>query len=386
MMSQKGISLVELLVGLVVVLVVLAGASTAYLKLVKGFKTQSRISGSYMENLCGVELLRYDIEMAGYGLPAIDPATCCTYSEAASAVGVVPNPSSFNDAANNVNGPFSFSNNGSTSANNSDVLVIRSLAASLNEASRKWSTLYHDGTNWLVKPWGNSELDFANNDRIIVVDEEGAILPFTSSFFVKRSEIFTTSDKTPTGLNTQKVYIVYGIDPDTDLRMPFNRVEYYLKQPPTRPSRCYPNSFTLYRATINQSNGARNEEPLMDCVEDFQVAFGIDTDGDGIRDSWVRTLSGLDGNGNGTDNEIRSQLKEVRINVLYHEGQKDTDFQFTGSINLGDPEVAGDPAFTDLSSSANTNALSSFSPSSAGSDAIHYRWKTLKLAVKPMNL
>ncbi len=74
--------MVELMVTLVVVLVVIAAASTAYLQLFGSFKVQGKISETQMDTLCGFGLLRYDVEMAGYGLPF--DMNSLTYSEAAS--------------------------------------------------------------------------------------------------------------------------------------------------------------------------------------------------------------------------------------------------------------------------------------------------------------
>ncbi len=81
MNRQRGMTLVELLVSLAVVLVVIGAATTAYLKLLRTYRTQGRLAESYMANLTGLELLRYDIEMAGFGLPA-SLAAGATYTEA----------------------------------------------------------------------------------------------------------------------------------------------------------------------------------------------------------------------------------------------------------------------------------------------------------------
>jgi len=42
-------------------------ATAAYLKILKSYKSYSKVSQSYMANLTGLELLRYDIQMAGSG-------------------------------------------------------------------------------------------------------------------------------------------------------------------------------------------------------------------------------------------------------------------------------------------------------------------------------
>ena len=70
MNRQRGMTMVELLVSLAVVMLIIGAATTAYLKLLRTYRTQGRLAESYMANLTGLEMLRYDIEMAGFGLPA----------------------------------------------------------------------------------------------------------------------------------------------------------------------------------------------------------------------------------------------------------------------------------------------------------------------------
>ncbi len=371
--DQKGMTLVEILVSLVVLLIVIGGAGAAYLKLLKGFKTQSKVSESYTENLAARELLRYDIEMAGYGLPYdLTNLSSPKYNEAVSNGAVPPDPpdpASFNDAPNNIPRSFVFSDN--QGQNSSDVLVIKSQAAGINKTSRKWSVLYYDSatSRWKIKKWNNTEQDFSNPDRFIILDTSRALQKTSTNwYFTFLAAYYSDASALAIPGTTANLNLVYGVDPDTNLRMPFNRVDYYLKKPASNfPSRCYENSCILYRSTINQGDGARNDEPLMDCVMDFQVAFGLDTDGDRNMETWITDLNTIaDTNGNGTADEIRSQVRQVSVSILFHEGRKDDTFQFSGSLNLSD--VA---------------ALGSFTPTG---DAVHYRWKVLQLAIKPMNL
>ena len=92
------------------------------------------------------------------------------------------------------------------------------------------------------------------------------------------------------------------------------------------------------------------------------MAFGLDTDGDGGVETWLHGLGSL------TPDQIRAQVREVRVFILYQEGQRDDNFQFSGTLNLGDEQ---------------TGALSTYTP--AG-DALKYRWKVAKLVIKPMNI
>ncbi len=79
--------------------------------------------------------------------------------------------------------------------------------------------------------------------------------------------------------------IVYGVDPDTDLRMPFNRADYFISNANV-PQRCAPNTGVLEKVVVNQNGGGlTNFLPLLDCVADMQVVYRRDTNGDGTIDN-----------------------------------------------------------------------------------------------------
>jgi len=351
-MKDRGFTLVELMITLVIVVLILAAIFSTHLRILKGFKNQTKIAETQMQHTIGLELLRYDIEMAGCGLPY---SVSVAYPEAASDTSYTPDPSSFNS---NPPAAFSFSDNGNTNANNSDVLVIRSAVASLSETSKKWGYKDSDGVLHQMTAY------FSNHERVIVLDANNkSLIVSGGKWFYKYNKYNTDSLPTPSTNDT--IYLIYGIDKDkdTDLRMPFNRVDYYLKRPTTLPTKCSPNSYVLYRAVINQGDGKRNEtQPLLDCVMDFQVAFGEDANGDGAVDTWITDLSGL------SASDIRTKIKEVKVFVVVQEGQKDPNYNAPKTITLGDND---------------TGTLSTFSPSG---DDVHYRWKVIKIAVKPMNL
>ena len=383
--------MVELMVALAIILIITAAASTAYVKLLGGVKVQGRITEGQMDTLSGFELLRYDIEMAGYGLfrelpPAAEsgctgPSSPDFYDEAVASD--APNAADFNDDPGEVPRAFFLSNNtGNTlpgylpDDNASDVLVIKSMVANAQALNRKWSFL---DSNRTIKSWGSTELDFADNDTVVALDETGRLRICSNWQDATSASMLPLPSEGTT-------YVVYGVNAST-MRMPFNRVDYYLKQPASNfPSRCFAGSFILYRASINHGDGGRNEQPLIDCVRDFQVAFGIDTDGDRAVNTWVTNPSL-------TAAEIRTQVREVRVFLLYHEGQRDKDFCFSGTINLGDVDIAtqlvGNTGFQTLSDTPEEGALSTFTPPNTPpcqDEKTHYRWKVGKLVIKPMNL
>lgn len=400
MNRQRGMTLVELLVSLTIILVVLGSASVAYLKLLKSFKTQGKVAQSYMANLTGLEMLRYDIEMAGFGLPTADLVAGTIYSEAVAAGGTCPyNASSLNDAPGNK--PRAFAALNDAGRNGSDILTIKSTIASINSASKKSSTI--SGATPTVRAWGGTALDpvldFKTDDRFVMLDDTGRLLQpaagtWTPYIFdgLTPSAGYYANAAIAAGLPPQNIYLIYGLDTSTGAyRMPFNRVDYYLDKDPTQfPSSCAASTYTLYRAVINQADGKTNPLPLIDCVRDFQVAFGLDTNADGSVDSWTKNLTG-------DADTIRTRVREVRIFVLTQEGTgdvgKNPSFRFSGILNLGDQDIANSldsanyPANTFLTLSRTalpgSPQLSTFTPT--GLDT-QYRWKVLELAIKPLNL
>ncbi len=403
--------MVELMVSLAVVMLIIGAATTAYLKLLRTYRTQGRLAESYMANLTGLELMRYDIEMAGFGLPT-SLAPGASYTEAVTDNSVPYNPAALNDSANPGPRPFVHLNN--TGANNSDVLAIKSSVANLNPASKKWSMITcAQGSNSKVKQWGVTDLDpvmdFAAADNFIVLNNTGQLqtnssnnwsFSFATGYYTNANTIGTTAP------SNQQVDYIYGLDNSTDNStavhsMPFNRVDYYLDNaiPTDIPQSCA-GTYTLYRSTISQQTGALVKTPLIDCVKDFQVAFGIDPYGDPTQSIvWEQRLLNPDGSPmSATDMQL--QLREVRVFLLYREGLGDNgptpDFRFSGYLNLGDQDIAYslDPAdypsipnsFVQWSPAAlpGAGALKSFTPTS--STDVQYRWKVLEMAVKPLNL
>ncbi len=399
-------TLVELMVSLSIILIVTAVATGAYLKMLKSYKTQSKISESYISDITGLDLLRYDIQMAGYGIPSTINANAL-YTEAVDpASGVLPTgylPTQLNDCGPTggpsvAPRPLAILNNGGR--NNSDVLSIKSMLASINGTARKWSMVSRVAGVPKVKQWGTN--DFVAGDRFIVLDRLGALFPDLSGTFTCYSfnpsgkDYYTdATDIVPGGMLDSDIYFVYGLDSSAVAhRMPFNRVDYYLDTV-TNANVCAPNTYTLYRSVVSNVNGLQTATPLVDCVMDFQVAFGLDNDGDQAVDDrgWVQTTPA-------NAKDVRTKVREVRIFILYHEGVRDSgrtpDFRFSGLLNLGDQEIAASldnsyswPTnnFTTLSTSAltGTPALKTFDPS-VNSDYARYRWKVLQLAIKPMNL
>ena len=350
MMSEKGFTLIELLITMALLTVIIAAVLESYSTVLKTQLQQGNIAKTTIEEGISLEVLRKDIEMAGFGLPW--DMNGIAYNEASNSSSYTPDPATFNDASSDPPRAFVISNNGNTSANNSDVLVIKSSVASLNNVAQRWGFVSSDGVNITYTPLSS---DTSNIGYFVVLDRNKKLEKMDYQPSSSTPPVFVDT------LNPGDIYLAFGIN-DSDPRMPFNRIDYYLKRPSTGlPDRCSPTTYELYRATINQSNGARNPQPILDCVKDFQIAFGLDNNQDGTIDSWSSTLPSSASN-------IRNRLKQVRIFIVYQEGGKEMGYTYSGTISLGDSD---------------TGTLKSFTPSG---DEVHYRWKLMRLVVYPLNL
>jgi hypothetical protein len=167
--------------------------------------------------------------------------------------------------------------------------------------------------------------------------------------------------------------IVYGVDPDTDLIMPFNRADYYVSTSSgiTIPKRCAQGTGILMKAVETQSgNGFQGSSmPVLDCVADMQVVMHRDADvtHDGVVDTYGTGWVAADAE------TIRNELKEVHVYILTHEGQRDTSYtQTAGTILVG--EQVGTQVY------GRNFDLTTIT------DWQNYRWKVYTIVVHPRNL
>ncbi len=357
--------MVELLVSVTVMLIVLAMASFSYVRIAKGHKVQSEAPEAKMAMTIALERIRYDVEMAGFGLPVIydvDPGK----DEAVSDSSFDPDPKELNDD----NAPCAFVMKNNEGMNKSDVLAIKSMYYDPDTSTARWGIVYNDGKEWYLRKhleWLRLESD----DRFVILDSSKRILKTLNGqwFFTcdgcDKSNVSSIITEIQPNPSQNDIMFAFGLGKE-DPRVPYRRVDYYLGAG-EQPRRCAPGTGVLYRSVID-NNGKRVPKPVMYCVRDFQVAFGIDTNFDVNVDQWSQSLP-EDGNGNeSAADEIRKQVRLVRVFLLTHEGGRDEDFEFSGSLTLGDED---------------TGKLSDFEPKG---EALHYRWKVLRISEKPKNI
>lgn len=431
MRKQDGFSLVELMVVLVIFMFVIAAATGMFIPLVNQFKQQSKIAETNIEGIIGLEVLRGDLDQAGFGLPwsFYDPNNkdaVIVYSEAAGAP-----QSAYNDSPGNPPRAIVAANDVAFTdiVNKSDYLVIKSALVAGNDAAHKW-TYIDNQSKPKTRSWGSAN-DLLDTDNVtVIIPSIGdatlrALLLNGAAFSTKYSASSFPAEFSPTTpavtdpTKQNELYVIYGIDPGPALKMPFNRADYYVgipngtaQFPGTLPSRCAAGTGVLMKAVLSHTAGvdfpASNVTPLLDCVADMQVIFGLDmgnkdgSDANGI----IGTYSNADGTSfvnassitgfddqeipsagevlaalqkNADLSKYRSSLSEIRVYVLAHEGQRDPSYDFNGFTAGACPTCM---RVGELSSAL----LGRDFDLATIPDYKNYRWKVYSLVVKPENM
>lgn len=359
MKRETGFSLVELLIVIFILGFVLAAGSDMFVGLLRGYKQQSKITETSIEGIVGLELLRRDIESAGYGLPWI-VNTSYQEVEATNATAAT-----YNDATTNPPRAIVSGDNLAAAGivNGSDYLVIKAINVARNIACTKWTNLPSTG---VPTPWIPATEELEDTDRVILISPGSTA---ANSRTLVSSGAFSAIKAM---FSAQETRIIYGVDPANNLRMPFNRADYYVSTTVTIPGRCAPGTGVLVKAIVQQNGGGfrvADTLPLLDCVADMQVSYGLDRDGDGTIDDSAVVLNDLAAVPL-TAQQIRAQLKQVRVYILSHEGQRDP-----GYMHQTSPMLVGESA-----------ALGRNFVVSAISNWQNYRWKVYTLVVTPINL
>lgn len=377
--GRDGFTIIELLIVMTLFVIVLAITTATSTTILRQSTQQSKAAETQMESIVGLEMLRTDIEHAGYGLAWLYPGTLVGYQEALSS------PSNnYNDASNSPPRAILGGNNLTTYVlNNSDYLVIKSTISGMNEASQKWSYIV---TGTTTKSWETDNL--STSDNIIIIRPKTGDSTMRQ-LILNSSSNFTTAYNNISSFPVQNSDLIYGINTTgTTPSMPFNRADYYVRRPASgMPALCSANTGILYKATVNHGTGGLYEMPLLDCVADMQVVFNLDMNEDGAPGTFSNpdgTLVSSPSEGKtATDVQntltnaelLRKRLKEVRVYILSHEGQRDPGYTYPNTtITLGD-------------SSWSEGIKKTFNLSTTiGGYWRNYRWKVHTIVVKPKNL
>lgn len=340
MKSERGLSIVELVVTMLIVLLVLSGAYLTYTNLLQGFKQETISVETEIEKLVGMELLRLDLEHAGYGIGDNEPYFPIEWYEDAS-IGNYENYMK------------------------SKKLILRSTLNNTNKKTYGW-LLFKCSNSQSLKDSIiiDARLDKSNNDVVLLDDKKN---------IASNSTDLKLTDPCP----KEGILLGFPVDRSIVNKSGFDcrhqichAIEYRLSV-----------SNYLKDCNPNTKNLLREGRPILDCVADIRVQYWLDTDQDGKIDKSSfapierdndqlnklknNDFSDLDGDGKITSSEIRKQLKLISIYLLMQDGKKDPAFVFdapSGYVETQD------------------NVKLRLPP-----DFQHYKWKVIKITVKPIN-
>ncbi|MDD2580542.1 MAG: prepilin-type N-terminal cleavage/methylation domain-containing protein [Desulfuromonadaceae bacterium] len=376
--NKQGYTLIELIIVMAIFMTVIMISSAAFERIVYQSSQQSKSVETQIEGIVGLEIMRADLQQAGFGLPW-SFSSGVAYQEASASTVAGVDPSTFNDGPGNpprafVSGNSTF-NSGADGASN--YLVIKSILAAANGTSKKWTTVSFDKDDVRTrKQWGAADRDFTSDDHVIIVKNSLTSTPVTRELAVSSAGVFSGTFahySSPATHHSGDTFEIYGVS-STDLRMPFNRADYYISTPPKMPATCASQGVgILYKAIVNQGDGNFSKMPLLDCVADMQVVYGLDASGNGMSYSdpnyHTSDISGYDAA------KIRDELKEIRVYILAQEGKKDRFYSYPSqTVEVGE-------RFGGVLKGRNFDLLAHI-----GADYKQYRWKVYTIVIRPKNL
>ena len=336
--SESGLSLVELLAAFCIFSVVMIAALSAYTSLSRRSATEYRLAESGVETEIAKNIIERDIMMAGYGL-ADD------YGD----LPLSPLPVEAEE-----------DNTGVT-------LLLRGTAMGiLSRSAQGWSYI-GDTSPLTFQQWADARENISSGDRVIYVDPTSReILTADSRAVFKYPQMPSSA-----GMGT----LVYGLHSD-NAALPYYSVEYSLGGTP--PAVCAPGTLNLLRAESKDNDPPvpANRKPIMNCVVDFQVALGLDTDGDGLIDLWDPAQRGVFESGKYDIKTLRKRIKQVRVYILVQNGNFDPDFTYSNPDDEAAPDTVcvGDPWLE-------TGRHVQLTP-----EQRKYRWRVVSISVTPRNL
>ncbi|MGB9715458.1 MAG: prepilin-type N-terminal cleavage/methylation domain-containing protein [Thermodesulfovibrionales bacterium] len=332
--TQKGVTLIELLVGIAIFSIIIAGVYGVYVSQLKHTTREHRIAESEMELEIVKNFIERDIAMAGYGLA--DDYGGLGFSP----VGI-----------------------GATNSDPDTLTLMGTALGRLSRSSQGWSYIMTSTPTFQI--WGDVREDVQAGDRVIYME------PNTKTLLSSGGTWLFTYPASPT---TERGTLVYGLHTENS-NFPYYAVEYRLGGNP--PNFCANGTQSLLRAESKDNIPPipQEREPILDCVLDFQIAFGLDTNEDGTIDLWDNggvQASIYDSKG------LRDRLKQVRLYILVQLGMRDPDFTYSNP----DPAYIANPDRIWVGDSG----IGTGREITLTTEQRRFRWRVISLSITPKNI
>jgi len=397
--TNKGFSLIEMIVVMLIFVIVIGITGDAFNRIVSKALSLTKTAESNIAGIVGLELMRVDLEAAGYGLPW-SFSQLITYDEAADDPGVALNDNaitySSDPTQNGIPHPIMSLDNVNSSDQTvvfkgTDVLAVRGQSVSTDAASKRWTYIESavvPNTNPTPVRYTWSAENLKDTDRVVLIQPIANFKP-TKQLIVNSSsgkwtdtfKNYTTIGKPPVYNDAEKksdAYIIYGVNGDDNLRMPFNRADFYVRRPAASeqgwfrlPQRCNPSTGVLIKGGVGHAKGHYDELPLLECVLDMQVVYELRTSGTSMTTdvpaNYISTF---------TPKEVREQVKAIKVYILTHDGGRDKNYSYPNStigVGPGDGKTSGSGSTYDFAA----NGIP---------DWQNYRWRVYQIVARPSNL
>jgi hypothetical protein len=364
-MSIAGTTLAELLITISIFSVVIAGVYSVYTAYVDHAGREYRLAQSEIETVIAKNMIERDIMMAGYGLAAdysgltFTPEPLPLGATDAIAPGSTPNPAGGTYPTTGLAG--------------ADSLYMMGTALGIySRASQGWTYLKQTSPAEF-QLWGDVREDIQEDDRVIYIEPnaKAIIADGTAWRFIYPSG--------PNFLGSEgRGALLYGLSrpprgSGSEIPRPYYIVQYRLGgNAADMPKTCARGTRNLQRVEV--TNG-ESIEPLLACVRDIQVAFGLDSSSpeDGLIDLWDNggiLASSYDHLG------LKNRLKQVRVYILVQNGNRDADYLYVNPENPGNPERI---RVGDMSLGTGRDIYLT-------AEQRMYRWRLIAMTITPRNL
>lgn len=373
--GRRGFTLIELIIAMAIFATVIVGLYKVYDVQFKQQTKEYRLAESEMELGIAKNLIERDLIMAGFGIMD-DYATYSTPTTPKTAVSA------------------------SEGGTNPDTLTLRGTALGIkSRATMEWATVGDTSPMLSLSTNDDPRENIQAGDRVIITNPSGSTESNLKTLLTQTDWLFTYTSSTtaPIGYSThapftnlQKGDIIYALnvsgDLDGDATVPYYTVTYSLGG--TSPSYCAPgtNMKSLLRAESRTSTTPTGGDPVMSCVRDFEVAFGItdNTVSPDPADAKNYNINKWDNGGvivNGYSQiELRQRLKQIRVYILVQDGNQDLNYTYVNpdpnasapdTIRVGELSLVGGTTGRDVTLSAAQR---------------NYRWRLLTIVVTPRNI
>lgn len=405
MMKDKGFTLIELVLVMGMFIGIMLVISASFEKITRTAGQQVKSAETSTEGIVGLEMLRSDLEHAGFGLFWSFPSGYVSpgnYAEVSNSPVQGVDSTLFNDAVPRaVQVRLTPAGNkiiGGASNTNPETayLVIKSTRVALHDTAKKWAYVdYHPAGASEIRSWVGTADNFVTGETVITLNNTfttaGApnkILAMTSTnswyYAMPGTPPVQPSDIAFKPGDASQLFVAYGVNPPNSiLRMPYNRADYFIRRPAPNdanykiPESCNPGTGILFKGGVRQADGKIVEYPLLNCVGDLQVEVEL---GDATNATATTFSPGesFTSDASVDASAIRDQLKNVYVYILAQEGKKDPGYSYpNNAIQVGDPAR---PA------SSGKHRDSAWMSDKFGTDWRNYRWKVYTIAVHPKNL